>query len=134
MLADAPTIVRLSLHVLAATIWVGGQFTLAGLLPVLRQAGGVTVPAAARRFAQLAWPAYLVLLATGIWNVVAADPSHQSGGWRAVLWAKLAVFVLSGFSAWMHQRATRSRDLAVWGALSGVSAPAALVLGVALAG
>ena len=28
--------VRLFLHVIAATIWVGGQFALAGLVPVLR--------------------------------------------------------------------------------------------------
>ncbi len=28
--------VRLSLHVLAATVWVGGQLTLVGLLPGLR--------------------------------------------------------------------------------------------------
>ncbi len=31
--------IRLFLHVLAATIWVGGQITLAALVPVLRRAG-----------------------------------------------------------------------------------------------
>ncbi len=31
--------VRLFLHVLAATIWVGGQITLAALVPVLRRLG-----------------------------------------------------------------------------------------------
>ena len=30
---------RLILHVLAATIWVGGQFTVAGLLPTVRTLG-----------------------------------------------------------------------------------------------
>ena len=134
MLADAPTIVRLSLHVLAATIWVGGQFTLAGLVPVLRGAGTGVAPAAARQFSKLAWPAYAVLLATGIWNIAATDPAHQSTAWQAVLGAKIGVFLLSGLSAWMHQRASRPRDLAIWGAISGISAPAALVLGVALAG
>ncbi len=31
---------RLFLHVLAATVWVGGQITLAALVPALRGAGG----------------------------------------------------------------------------------------------
>ena len=134
MLADASTIVRLSLHVLAATIWVGGQFTLAGVVPVLRSAGEGVAPAAARRYSQLAWPAYGVLLATGLWNIAAVHAGSQSGAWKIVLGVKLGVFVLSGLSAWMHQRATRPRDLAIWGALSGISAPAVLIMGVALAG
>lgn len=134
MLADAPTIIRLSLHVLAAALWVGGQFTLAGLVPVLRRADREVAPAAGRRFAQIAWPAYGVLLATGLWNIAATHPESRSAAWQAVLFAKIAVFLLSGLSAWMHQRSSRPRDLAIWGALSGISAPAALVLGVALAG
>jgi hypothetical protein len=31
--------IRLFLHVLAATIWVGGQITLAALVPLLRRFG-----------------------------------------------------------------------------------------------
>jgi len=31
--------VRLFLHVLAATVWVGGQLTLAALVPALRRMG-----------------------------------------------------------------------------------------------
>jgi putative copper export protein len=33
------TTLRLILHVLAAAIWVGGQFTVAGLVPQLRALG-----------------------------------------------------------------------------------------------
>jgi len=44
--------VRLFLHVLAATIWVGGQLVLAALIPVLRRFGsealGARSPASAR--------------------------------------------------------------------------------------
>jgi len=134
VLAPAWTIVRLSLHVLAATIWVGGQLSLAGLVPVARATAPEVLPVLARRFAQLAWPAYAVLLATGVWNTVAVHPADQTAAWRAVLSVKIAVALLSGLAAWIHQRATKPRDLAVWGAISGISAPLAVVLGVALAG
>ena len=38
-LSDALGGFRLILHVLAASIWVGGQFTVAGLLPTVRSLG-----------------------------------------------------------------------------------------------
>ncbi len=38
-LAPALDGIRLSLHVLAATVWVGGQITVAGLAPTARQLG-----------------------------------------------------------------------------------------------
>jgi Predicted integral membrane protein len=58
MLAVSWDTIRLFLHVLAATIWVGGQLVLAALVPVLRRAGVVTE--AARRFNQVAWAAFAV--------------------------------------------------------------------------
>src|SRR5215469_4994906 len=103
MLADAVTIVRLSLHVGAAAVWVGGQFTLAGLVPVLRKDAPDAVSAAARQFARLAWPAFVVLLATGVWNMAAMNVSKQTGAWKAVLAVKVGIVVLSGVAAFMHQ-------------------------------
>src|SRR5579875_1068665 len=105
MLSPAVDAVRLSFHVLAAALWVGGQYTLAGLVPALRAEEPDAVGLAARRFARMAWPAYLVLLATGVWNIIAMEPSRQSPAWRAVLWAKIAVVALSGIAAYAHQRA-----------------------------
>lgn len=54
MLAVSWTTVRLFLHVLAATIWVGGQLTLAALVPALRGLGAGITATAARRFNQVA--------------------------------------------------------------------------------
>lgn len=134
MLAPAADIARLSLHVLAATVWVGGQLVLGGLVPTVRREAPTATAAVARRFAQLSWPAYVVLLGTGLWNIAADPPSRQTAAWRAVLMVKIAVVILSGTAAALHQRATTPAGRAVWGAISGVAAPAALVLGVALAG
>jgi putative copper export protein len=134
MLASAVDIVRLSLHVLAAAVWVGGQMTLAGLVPTIRREAPAAIGPTARQFARLAWPAYVVLLITGVWNVLAIGPSTQSSAWRAVLGAKIAVVLISGLSAWLHQRSTTARGRGVWGAATSLSALSALVLGVALAG
>ena len=45
---------RLFLHVLAATVWVGGQITLAALVPALRAAGTEVPKAAANAFNRIA--------------------------------------------------------------------------------
>jgi putative copper export protein len=134
MLAPAWDLVRLSLHVLGAAVWVGGQITLAGLVPAVRPAGPDALTAVARRFAELAWPAFAVLVATGVWNVLAMDPSKQTSAWRVVLSVKIAAVVVAGAATWLHQRASTRRAVAAFGALSALSAMAALVLGVALAG
>jgi putative copper export protein len=124
--------VRLFLHVLAATVWVGGQLTLAALVPALRRMGPEVPRAAARRFNLVAWPAYGVLVLTGIWNVLAVN--HMSASYRTTLIAKVAVVAASGITAVLHARSKRPAGLAIWGALTGLTALAALFLGVVLAG
>jgi putative copper export protein len=125
--------IRLFLHVLAATIWVGGQLTLAALVPVLRRFGADVPGAAARRFNQVAWTAFGVLIVTGIWNIVAVR-SQISGSYQTTLIVKLVVVVVSGVAAALHVRSRTPRSRAVFGALTGLSALAALFLGVLLAG
>jgi putative copper export protein len=125
--------IRLFLHVLAATVWVGGQLTLAALVPALRGLGAEIPRSAARAFNKVAWPAFGVLLLTGIWNVI-AESDKVTGDYEATLTAKLAVVALSGVTAWLHARSKSPAGLAVFGALTGLSALGALFLGVLLAG
>jgi putative copper export protein len=127
--------VRLFLHVLAATVWVGGQLILAALVPALRRFGTDVVGAAARRFNQVAWAAFAVLIVTGIWNIVAVSPQiSHSASYRTTLIVKLVAVAVSGVAAFLHARARSARGRAVYGALTGISALAALFLGVLLAG
>jgi putative copper export protein len=133
MLAVSWDTVRLFLHVLAATIWVGGQLVLAALVPAIRGLGAAAPKVAARRFNQIAWPAFAVLVATGVWNIQ-AEADKDSGSYRTTLIVKLAVVAVSGITAFLHARARSAVGLAVFGALTGISALAALFLGVLLAG
>ena len=132
MLAVSWGTVRLFLHVLAATVWVGGQLTLAALVPVLRRQGPDAPRLAARRFNLVAWPAYGVLIVTGIWNIAAVGPMTPS--YRNTLVVKLVVVAASGISAFAHARSKSVAGLAIWGALTGLTALSALFLGILLAG
>ncbi len=133
MLSPAIDGIRLSLHVLAAAVWVGGQLTLAELVPTVRKLSPEATRLAARAFARLSWPAFAILVLTGFWNLGAIDVSAQSAAWKIVLGAKIAVVAISGISAYIHTKAKSTVGLAVWGSISGLSAVAALVIGVFLA-
>ena len=132
-LAPAVDGVRLSLHVLAATVWVGGQLTVAGLLPTLRRMGEDATRRVANAFARLTWPAFALLIATGIWNVTSTG-GGQPGSWQVVLDLKIVVVILAGVAAWLHGRVKSRRWIGAWGAVAGIASLGALVMGVFLAG
>lgn len=133
MLAVSWDTIRLFLHVLTATIWVGGQLTLAALVPVLRTVGAQVPATAARRFNQVAWPAFAVLVATGVWNVI-AERDKVSGAYEHTLILKIVLVIVSGVAAFLHTRARSTVGLAVFGALTGLGALSALFVGILLAG
>jgi putative copper export protein len=123
---------RLFLHVLAATIWVGGQITLGGLVPVLRRAGADVPRVAAKQFSRIAWTAFAVLIATGIWNMATYDGKDRHG-YDTTIGLKLAFVALSGVAAYVHQRGGSRAALAVGGAAAMLFSLGALFLGVVLA-
>ena len=132
-LAPALDGIRVSIHVLAAAVWVGGQLTLAGLVPTARRLGDGAARTLAQAFARIQWPAYGVLLITGLWNV-SATHAGQPKAWQIVLGVKIAVVLVAGLAAWLHTRADTKRGLAVWGGVTALASVTALALGVFLAG
>ena len=134
VLAPALDTIRLTLHVLAAAVWVGGQIVMTGLVGPARGLGGDAPKTLARAFARLAWPAYAVLVVTGFWNVSAVHYSEQDTAWKAVLMAKIAGGGPGRGGRLLHQRATTKGQLAVWGSVGGTASVAALVMGILLAG
>lgn len=119
---------------LAATVWVGGQLTLAGLVPGLRALGDDVPRVVARRFARIAWPAYAVLVATGIWHLVELPVGDFDVEWQVTLLVKITVVALAGMSAAIHAGARSTAVLAAFGALGGLTSVAAVVLGIMLHG
>jgi putative copper export protein len=126
MLPVHASTIRLFLHVLGATVWIGGQIALAALVPVVRANGGSEATrAAARRFQMVAWPAFALLIGTGIWNLLEVDISQQSSSYQTTLAVKLVLVVISGFGAFGHTALMR-RNPALGGAFAGIGLLAAL--------
>ena len=126
---------RLILHVLAATVWVGGQFTVAGLLPTIRTLGEDAPKKVARAFGRLLWPAYAVLVVTGFWNISALTVkrrlvglegrarSSRSPSWSSPGWPSSSTSGPPSRRAWPSG-----------GPSAALASVAALCLGVFLAG
>jgi putative copper export protein len=123
---------RLTIHVLAAAIWVGGQIVLGALVPTLRKAAPDATAVVARAFARIAWPAFAVLVLTGIWNLTEVAFSSRSTAYQVTLLVKLVLAAISGVAAAVHQIGRSRVALALGGALAGVGAIGALFLGVLL--
>jgi putative copper export protein len=132
-LASAWTIVRLSLHVLGACVWVGGQLVLAGLVVTLRGISHDAPGKVAKAFARFTWPAYGLLIATGAWNAAVVGSSATSN-WNMVFGIKMFCVVIAGLGAFLHTRAATPKAKGIFAGVGMVGTLAAMVLGVALAG
>jgi putative copper resistance protein D len=116
----SPYYVNVSIHVLAALVWLGGMFFL-GLVgaPVLR---GVEPPELRQRlfdqlgmrFRSVGWTALVVLIITGITNLhfrgllsvtILTDPRFMHSTWGRALAVKLAalavMLVVEGYHDWV---------------------------------
>lgn len=126
--------IRLTLHVLSVTVWVGGQITLLGLLPAVRSAGGDLGPQIGRQFNRVAWPAFGLAILTGLWNLSTIDMENTPTDYQVTLFVKLFVVALSGVGAYLHGRATSKAAIAGWGAVGLLSGLLAVLFGVQIAG
>jgi len=123
---------RLFLHVLAATVWVGGQIVLAGLVPTVRTFGDDATRKVARAYNRIAWPAFGLIVFTGMWNLMQLSMDNITIP-QGLFGVKMVFVLLSGAGALVHQMARGNKAmLAVGGAFASVFAALALLWGVAL--
>lgn len=133
MLSPNWTMIRLFIHVLAATVWVGGQLVLGGVVPALRRHGLDMAPRiVAQAYARLAWPALGVLLLTGVWNLAEINVSDRSTEYHVTLFVKLLLVAVSGAGAAIHSAGRSKLALAAGGAIGFLGALGALFCGFLL--
>ncbi len=125
--------IRLFLHLVAVSVWVGGQIVLAALVPALRTLGPEAPRTIANRFNRVAWPAFAVAVVTGGWMLGEVHVDDRSTGYQAALLVKLFLVAISGVAAYLHAHARTRAATATWGALGGLSALAAMLFGAILA-
>lgn len=128
---DAYTI-RVFLHVLGASVWVGGQIVLAALVPTVRQFGDENTKKVANAFNRVAWPFFALTVITGIWHVFAIDLSARSNSYQVGLMLKLLIVAISGVSAYVHTVSVRKSMIAFWGAIGAIGSLAAVFMGAVL--
>jgi putative copper export protein len=132
------------LHIVAACVWIGGQMTVAAIIPMLRDQRALA-RRVGRRYQSIAWPAFAVLIVTGVLNVGSAglrwSQLFDNAEGRTLV-VKLGFVALSGLAAGVHAlvQAPRGREAggsplasAVLGSLSLVAALLAALYGVAIA-
>jgi len=79
----------------------------------------------------VAWPAFFVAVATGIWNVLDQDGSVSSN-YNATLVIKVLLVVVAGLAAFQHSRTERRSVRALTGAVGLAIALLIMFLGVLL--
>lgn len=134
------------IHVLAACVWIGGQITLGMVIPMLRSSPDL-MRHIARRFQNLAWAAFAVLIVTGLINMHDAGISLSNLNTNAesrTLSIKLLFVIISGAAAAIHaywltprmRGSSQRRRAAAVGLVGGISLLAAMLaalFGVAIA-
>jgi putative copper export protein len=120
--------IRIFLHILAASIWVGGQFVLANVVSGLRRDHRDALPVVARAFARIAWPAFVVTVVTGVWSLLSLE-SLDSGA-QIALALKIVTVAVSGGAAAAHSLSSSRLVKALGGALGSIAAVVAMLLAV----
>jgi len=132
MLSPTVDTIRLFVHVLAASVWVGGQIVLAGLVPSLRRTHPDATKVAAAAFARVAWPAFIVVVVTGVWNLADIDVANTTTTYQFTLFVKIGLAMLSGAAAAVHQVGRSTVALAVGGAIGLLAGLGAMFCGYLL--
>ena len=123
---------RIFLHILAASVWVGGQIVLGGLVPQVRKTNPEALKGIANAFGRIAWPAFGIAVITGMWNIMAVDVSGMDSSYQITLALKVAAVALAGIAAAAHANTKSKLVLALGGAIGLLASLGALYLGVLL--
>lgn len=128
------------LHLIAASVWVGGLITLGALVPSLRRAGAgrEVLQAMARQFGRVSWSAMALAVVTGVIQLTRVDLSGGAAtSYGRALFAKLLLVGVAAALALGHQLTARTTTAAVRGVIQALillSSLGILAMAVVLAG
>ena len=130
----SPTIdsIRLFLHVLAASVWVGGQIVLGGLVPKLRKVAPESLKVAANAFARIAWPAFAVVVVTGMWNILDITVGDMTSEYQITIFVHVLLAMAAAMFVVIHSIGQTKLALALGGALGLLTSLGAMFVGMLL--
>lgn len=132
MLSPTADSIRLFLHVLAASVWVGGQIVLGGLVPKLRQVAPESLKVAANAFARIAWPAFAVVVVTGMWNILDIAVGDMTTEYQVSLFVHVLLAMAAAMFVVIHSVGQTKLALALGGALGLLTSLGAMFVGILL--
>jgi putative copper export protein len=132
MLSPTADSIRLFLHVLAASVWVGGQIVLGGLVPKLRQVAPESLKVAANAFARIAWPAFAVVVVTGMWNILDIKVGDMSTEYQVSMFVHVLLALAAAMFVVIHSVGQTKLALALGGALGLLTSLGAMFVGILL--
>ena len=132
MLSPTADSIRLFLHVLAASVWVGGQIVLGGLVPKLRQVAPESLKVAANAFARIAWPAFAVVVVTGMWNILDITVGDMSTEYQVSMFVHVLLAIAAAMFVVIHSVGKTKLALALGGAFGLLTSLGAMFVGILL--
>ena len=132
MLSPTADSIRIFLHVLAASVWVGGQIVLGGLVPKLRQVAPESLKVAANAFARIAWPAFAVVVVTGMWNILDITVGDMSTEYQVSLFVHVLLALAAAMFVVILSVGQTKLALALGGALGLLTSLGAMFVGILL--
>ena len=131
----SPTLdsLRVFLHLMAVAVWVGGQIVLAGLVPAVRKVAPQAMQTMAQGFARVAWPAFVVIIFTGVWGLASTDVANQSSSYTATFGIKMLIVGVAVVATLVHSQGTSKAAKAIGGAAGLLASLLAAYAGVLMA-
>jgi putative copper export protein len=131
----SPTLdsIRVFLHLLGVAIWIGGQIVLAGIVPSLRTVAPQAMKTVAQGFARIAWPAFIVVVFTGMWGLASTDMSTESTEYMVTFGLKMLFVGVAVIATLIHSNGTSKAAKGIGGAASLLTSLLAAFAGVLMA-
>lgn len=116
----SPTLdsLRIFLHLMGVAVWIGGQIVLAGIVPSLRSVAPEAMKTVAQGFARIAWPAFIVVVFTGMWGLGAVDMADESSQYMVTFALKMLLVGVAVIATLIHSQATSKAAKGIGGAAS----------------